>query len=197
MTIVADFPCPGADGRIHPTASLRLFASAALPEGKVRITFERRDGFDRGRQGPKEGCMYKRIILAVDLAESVSTPKGLPQALELSKAGGGELRLVNVQAVIPATFMEYVPVDFDEEQEKRAKAELGAILAGVDLPAERKSAATRAGGIYHELLEEASEWRADLIVVGSHRPVMSDYLLGSNATTIVRHAQCSVLVVRE
>jgi nucleotide-binding universal stress UspA family protein len=25
---------------------------------------------------------------------------------------------------------------------------------------------------------------------------MSDYLLGSNAKTIVRHAQCSVLVVR-
>ena len=48
-----------------------------------------------------------------------------------------------------------------------------------------------------ELLREATEWRADLIVVGSHRPVMSDYLLGSNAKTIVRHAQCSVLVVRE
>ena len=90
-----------------------------------------------------------------------------------------------------------VLVDFDEEQEKRAETELGAILAGVDLPAERKTCATRAGGIYHELLEEASEWGADLIVVGSHRPVMSDYLLGSNATTIVRHAQCSVLVVRE
>ena len=43
---------------------------------------------------------------------------------------------------------------------------------------------------------DAAEWRADLIVVGSHRPVMSDYLLGSNAKTIVRHAQCSVLVVR-
>jgi universal stress protein F len=53
------------------------------------------------------------------------------------------------------------------------------------------------GGVYHELLREATEWRADLIVVGSHRPVMSDYLLGSNAKTIVRHAQCSVLVVRE
>ena len=55
----------------------------------------------------------------------------------------------------------------------------------------------RAGGIYHELLREACQWGADLIVVGSHRPVMSDYLLGSNAKTIVRHAQCSVLVVRE
>ena len=41
------------------------------------------------------------------------------------------------------------------------------------------------------------EAEADLVVVGSHRPVMSDYLLGSNAKTIVRHALCSVLVVRE
>ena len=117
--------------------------------------------------------------------------------MELATASGGELRLVNVQPVMPATFMEYVPVDFDVEQAKRAKDALDAILASIDLPAERKSAATRAGGIYHELLQEASEWDADLIVVGSHRPVMSDYLLGSNAKTIVRHAQCSVLVVRE
>ena len=140
--------------------------------------------------------MYKRIVLAIDLAEPTLAPKGLEQAVELAKAGG-ELRLVNVQPVMPATFMEYVPVDFDVEQATRAKEALDAILAGVDLPAERKSAATRAGGIYHELLQEASEWGADLIVVGSHRPVMSDYLLGSNAKTIVRHAQCSVLVVRE
>jgi nucleotide-binding universal stress UspA family protein len=141
--------------------------------------------------------MYKRIILAVDLAEPAPTPKGLPQALELAKTGGGELKLVNVQPVIPATFMEYVPADFDAEQEKRTKEALDAIIAGIDLPADRKSAVARAGGIYHELLQEAADWSADLIVVGSHRPVMSDYLLGSNAKTIVRHAQCSVLVVRE
>ena len=141
--------------------------------------------------------MYKRIVLAVDLLEPTPSPKGLTQALELAKTGDGELRLVNVQPVMPATFMEYVPVDFDVDQAKRSKEALDAILGGIDLPADRKSAATRAGGIYHELLEEASEWDADLIVVGSHRPVMADYLLGSNAKTIVRHAQCSVLVVRE
>ena len=141
--------------------------------------------------------MYKRIVLAVDLLEPTPSPKGLTQALELAKMGGGDLRLVNVQPVMPATFMEYVPVDFDVEQAKRSKEALDAILGGIDLPADRKSAATRAGGIYHELLEVASEWDADLIVVGSHRPVMADYLLGSNAKTIVRHAQCSVLVVRE
>ena len=140
--------------------------------------------------------MYKRIILAVDLAEQSPVPKGLPEALELAKFGGGELRLVNVQPVVPATFMEYVPADFDAEQTKRAMDALDSIIADIDLPPARKSGAARAGGIYHELLQEASEWNADLIVVGSHRPVMSDYLLGSNAKTIVRHAQCSVLVVR-
>ena len=141
--------------------------------------------------------MYKRIILAVDLAETAVAPKGLEQALELAKLSGGALRLVNVQPIVPATFMEYVPADFDAEQSKRAQMTLDEIVADIDLPADRKSGAARAGGIYHELLQEASDWNADLIVVGSHRPVMSDYLLGSNAKTIVRHAQCSVLVVRE
>ena len=141
--------------------------------------------------------MFHRIVLAVDLADPAVHPKGLDQALELATQSGGDLRLVNVQPLLPATFMEYVPADFDAEQTKRAKEALDAILADIDLPPERKSASARAGGIYHELLQEAQDWNADLIVVGSHRPVMSDYLLGSNAKTIVRHAQCSVLVVRE
>lgn len=141
--------------------------------------------------------MFHRIILAVDLAEPASRPKGLSQALELAQASGGELRLVNVQPLLPATFMEYVPADFDEEQEGRAREALAALAATIELPKDRLSQAVASGGVYHELLREATEWRADLIVVGSHRPVMSDYLLGSNAKTIVRHAQCSVLVVRE
>ena len=55
----------------------------------------------------------------------------------------------------------------------------------------------RIGGVYPEILAEAKDWGADLVVIGSHRPAMSTYLLGSNATTVVRHATCSVLVVRE
>jgi nucleotide-binding universal stress UspA family protein len=197
MTILPPGVATGRPAREATRPGLRLFASPDLPDSKERLTFKRRDGSERRRRRRGRSVIYQRIVLAIDLAEPAPTPKGLTQAVELAKAGGGEVRLVNVQPVIPATFMEYVPVDFDVEQAKRAKEALDAILVSVDLPAERKSAATRAGGIYHELLEEASEWDADLIVVGSHRPVMSDYLLGSNAKTIVRHAQCSVLVVRE
>jgi nucleotide-binding universal stress UspA family protein len=140
--------------------------------------------------------MYRRILLAVDLADEAETPKGLDEALELARWTEGALRLVNVQPLLPATFMEYVPADFDAEQERRAHDALNALAAKIALPAERLSVAVASGGVYHELLREATEWGADLIVVGSHRPVMSDYLLGSNAKTIVRHAQCSVLVVR-
>ncbi len=99
--------------------------------------------------------MFRRILLAVDLADEAETPRGLPEALELVTAGGGDLRLVNVQPLLPATFMEYVPADFDTEQERRAQEALQAIAAKIALPPERVSIAAASGGIYHELLREA------------------------------------------
>lgn len=51
--------------------------------------------------------------------------------------------------------------------------------------------------IYDVILETAQEADVDLIVVGSHRPKMKDYLLGTNAGRVVRHANCSVLVARD
>jgi nucleotide-binding universal stress UspA family protein len=38
--------------------------------------------------------------------------------------------------------------------------------------------------------------QADLIILGAHRPDISDYLMGANAAQIVRHADCSVWTVR-
>ena len=78
--------------------------------------------------------MFHRIILAVDLADPAPMPKGLTQALELAAASEGELRLVNVQPLLPATFMEYVPADFDEEQEKRAREAMDVIVAKIQSP---------------------------------------------------------------
>jgi len=140
--------------------------------------------------------MFRKVLFAIDLADPAHAPLGLAEALEIVGLSGGQLRLVNVQQLLPATFMEFAPANFDDEQEKRALTALNAVLERIDLPGGRKSGVVRFGGIYHELLGEAAQWGADLIVVGSHRPVMADYLIGTNAKTIVRHAQCSVLVVR-
>ena len=54
----------------------------------------------------------------------------------------------------------------------------------------------RQGGVYHEILEEAKEMDADLIVMTSHRAGVRTYFLGSHAGHVVRYATCSVLVVR-
>ena len=47
------------------------------------------------------------------------------------------------------------------------------------------------------IVDEATEWRADLIVVGSHGHTgLKRLLLGSVAHAVVAHAPCSVEVVR-
>ncbi|MCI0599367.1 MAG: universal stress protein [Beijerinckiaceae bacterium] len=140
--------------------------------------------------------MFKKILIPVDLAELEIAKPALNAAVELVLYSKGIVRLIAVETLLPASFMEYVPPEFDKSQEERAIRALEAIGAGLPIPRESLSHTVRFGGIYVEILAEAEEWGADLIVIGSHRPSMATYLLGSNAKTIVRHAKCSVLVMR-
>ena len=58
--------------------------------------------------------------------------------------------------------------------------------------------AVRSGEPRSIILDEAQEWDADLIVVGSHGHTgVKRWLLGSVAQSIVSHAGCSVEVVRQ
>jgi nucleotide-binding universal stress UspA family protein len=55
----------------------------------------------------------------------------------------------------------------------------------------------RHGGVGSEIVEEAREWPADLVVVGTHdRSALQRTLRGSVADYVVHHAPCSVEVVR-
>lgn len=140
--------------------------------------------------------MFKKILAPVDLADVAVANEAMNTAVRLATQSGGEVRLVNVRSLMPVTYMEYVPADFDDKARQEAEVQLHDVAAGLALPRDRISTKVRLGSIYSEILDEAAQWGADLIVVGSHRPSMATYLLGSNATTIVRHAKASVLVVR-
>jgi nucleotide-binding universal stress UspA family protein len=141
--------------------------------------------------------MFKTILVPVDLAEPATSAPALKRAVGLAEASGGSVRLIYVRSLLPVTYMEFVPPTFEAEQQADAQAELARIAADVALPPERVSTMVRLGSVYGEVLAEAEAIGADLVVVGSHRPSMATYLLGSNASTIVRHARSSVLVVRE
>ncbi|MCP4874198.1 MAG: universal stress protein, partial [Gammaproteobacteria bacterium] len=54
----------------------------------------------------------------------------------------------------------------------------------------------RFGDIYREILAQAENSAVDLIVIGSHKLQATDFLIGTNASRVVRHAPCSVFVVR-
>jgi len=140
--------------------------------------------------------MYKTILVPIDLGDVETGRDAIERAVTLAQAGGGTIRLIYVRSILPMTYMEYVPPAFDLEQQEACEKKLAGLAAAIPLPAERVSAVVRLGSVYNEVLDEAEKIGADLIVIGSHRPTMATYLLGSNASTIVRHARSSVLVVR-
>ena len=53
------------------------------------------------------------------------------------------------------------------------------------------------GHVYRSIIEFATEHEVACIVMGSHQPGLSDFLLGSNAARVVRHARCAVHVHRQ
>jgi nucleotide-binding universal stress UspA family protein len=56
----------------------------------------------------------------------------------------------------------------------------------------------REGDARTEIVSEAADWEADMIVVGSHGYTgIKRWLLGSVAQSIISHAPCSVEVVRQ
>jgi nucleotide-binding universal stress UspA family protein len=61
----------------------------------------------------------------------------------------------------------------------------------------RTEVSVRDGTPGDEIVEEATSWGADLILMGSHgRTALKRVLMGSVAQYVVRHAPCSVEVVR-
>ncbi len=140
--------------------------------------------------------MFTKILVPVDLADVEIARSAIDAGVEMAITSGGSVRLVTVRSLLPVTYLEYVPADFEVNSKAEAEAGLLTIATGMALPRDRVSIAVRMGSVYGEVLEEAKEFAADLIVVGSHRPTMATYLIGSNAGTIVRHATCAVLVIR-
>ena len=141
--------------------------------------------------------MFNSILVPIDLADTDLAKPAIETASSLSKSSGGKVRLVNIMAMTPVMLAEYVPPDFDAQQRQSSNEALAIVARESGIEPKRISTSIRQGGIYHEILEEAAEVKADLIVMTSHRPSMQNYFLGSNAGHIVRYAKCSVLVVRK
>ena len=136
--------------------------------------------------------MYKNIIVAVDLAHGDAGKALLAHANALVDAGG-TVRLLHVIEDVPSYIAAELPRDLNDRRQAEAKVELGLLTqgAGTNVVSE-----VRMGAASSQILQCAEDTGADLIMIASHRPGLSDYFIGSTAARVVRHAQCSVLIRR-
>ncbi len=134
--------------------------------------------------------MYQKILVPMALDHGVS--KG---TLEIAKAltgGTGEIIALHVYEAPQGSVQAYVDDQAKQEGLARARAELQVKtehLNGVQ-------AEMVVGHTYRSIIDYASEHSVDCIVMGSHKPGFSDFLLGSTAARVVRHAPCAVHVYR-
>ncbi len=143
--------------------------------------------------------MYKNILLPVDLNQEESWRKALPVALANCKAFGARL---HVLTAVPDLHMPMIASHFPENfmEQLILKMETGVTQFVKDnVPKDVKSAhAVVSGGkIYQMIIDYADKHKVDLIVMEAYHPDLKDFLLGSNAEKVARHAKQSVLVVRE
>jgi nucleotide-binding universal stress UspA family protein len=142
--------------------------------------------------------MFRSILVPVDLSDKHSWRKALPAAVSMCETWQAHLHLLTV---VPDFGLPIVGQFFPEGHEAKLRAQAAQQLK--DFVAEQVPDAIPCkriiseGKIYQEILRAADAVKADLIVMGSHRPELSDFLLGPNAARVVRHARCSVMVVRE
>ena len=145
--------------------------------------------------------IYRNILVPVDGSETADL--GLREAVRLAKDQGRRIRLVHVVNELVLLSPNAYGMDLGsifrmlvmggEELLDRAEAEVR--RAGIEVDAVLFEAMGGQAGVH--IVRKALEWRADLIVCGTHgRRGLRRMVLGSDAEFVVRHSPVPVLLVR-
>jgi nucleotide-binding universal stress UspA family protein len=142
----------------------------------------------------------RTILAATDL--SPNSLVALQHACDLAKLTQGTIVVLHVFelptfASKPEIYFSSRDATFEVEETQNGVLErLHAIRDEIVYPQVPCSSSMRIGAPYEEIIDEADERRADLIVVGTRgMSGVSRFLMGSTAERVCRYAACSVLVV--
>lgn len=144
--------------------------------------------------------MYQRIMVAID--GSATGERGLQEAIKLARDQKAKLAIVHVvDLVIVYGAGQFVGgyLDATREFARGVAAHALEVARAADLEPEMHTPEIMTAG-YHvadTIAQQAADWRADLLVVGTHgRRGVSRMLIGSVAERVVRVAPCPLLLVR-
>ncbi|MBG6245290.1 universal stress protein UspF [Candidatus Symbiopectobacterium sp. 'North America'] len=144
--------------------------------------------------------MYKTVLVPIDISENELTQRVVAHVEALAKLHDTYVHFLTVIPSYPyytTLGVTYPPGLPDiEEMKRNTSAAFIEVIKRFNLPEDRIMPHIMTGTPKEQILKLADSLDADLIIIGSHRPSATTFLLGSNAAAVVRHTTCSVLVVR-
>ena len=144
--------------------------------------------------------MFKRILVPTDGSEITS--KAISTAIELARAGGGQMFTISVKEPFPySAISEMQPVppqEFYDAQERIAAARVKAVADAAQAAGMACNAHTvEALHPWEAILDHAKAQQCDLIVMASHgRRGVAALLLGSETQRVLIHSTLPVLIVK-
>ena len=149
--------------------------------------------------------MYQRIMVAID--DSFATSNVLATAIEMAKQSGASLAICHaVDETLFAQRMGEImlsnsvtAIENNLRGEAKAFLEQAAEVArAAGVAVETRLIASEAKQVADMLAQAASEWHADLLVVGSNdgKRGLDRFFVGSVASRLVQKARTSLLLVR-
>ncbi len=138
--------------------------------------------------------MYSSIVIAAALFNEGATTRAALEKARSLLDDGGKVTLVHVIDEVPGYVAASIPKEHMSARRRDVEQQLADIAAGAS--GVQVETVIREGQPSASILGAAKEAGADLIMIASHKPGLSDYFIGSTAARIVRHATVSVLVTR-
>ncbi|TCA29841.1 universal stress protein [Rhizobium leguminosarum bv. viciae] len=136
--------------------------------------------------------MYRTIICGIGMGSRETASRLLRRAAALVDDGGG-IVVMHVFENIPRRHLTELPEEFETTAIVDAEKKLSSLCKEMGIPA---TIEVRIGVAASLLVSSAREKSADLILLSSHVPDITDYVFSSIVEKVVRHAGCSVLVDR-
>jgi nucleotide-binding universal stress UspA family protein len=145
------------------------------------------------------GTEPKRILVPIDFSDH--SKRALAYAVTVAGNFASELVLVYVvePAVYPADlgFGQVTLPNLETELKARGGEELRKLGSAVIGDRVRWSSVVKVGKPYIEILQTASEMRAEMIVIATHGHTSVEHILfGSTTEKVVKKAPCPVLIIR-
>jgi universal stress protein F len=135
---------------------------------------------------------YSKILVPVAPGHGEEAGRTVEVARSLL-ARGGSITVITVMEELPRYLtIEAFSMDPDLQESQRAIGQ--AVVEEFTAP--DVEVLVRHGYPTRMILDEADEGGYDCIVIGSAQPGWQHFFMGSTASAVVRHAHCSVHVVR-